>query len=212
MKKLVLIQHCQSKHHLDGSVKEGPDKHNGLTSTGGEQAESVAERIKRAVAQQNDVTLYASDLQRAKETAIAVSDATGLDILYESGLREWMGDLEIKGFIHYRRNSMGDYSLFDWSPFLEGPSWREFYERVSHCMKKIESNTNTDNAIIVSHGGTVSNIVAWWLNLPLDVLSERTPFAGKPGSISVLVKNEHNNNVVLKLNDTSHLDNNRLTI
>lgn len=150
--------------------------------------------------------LYLSDMQRAKETAEVISNATGLEIDFDYGLREWNGDLEIPGLRDYRRNDMDNHSLFDWAPFLEGPTWREFYDRVSLCMVRLRSECSAKNMIIVTHGGTVSNIVAWWLNLSIDALSERTPFTGRPGSISTLVKNEFDNGIVHKLNDTSHLD------
>jgi broad specificity phosphatase PhoE len=130
----------------------------------------------------------------------------------ETGLREWMGDLELNGYSSYRKNGMKNFSLFDWTPFLGGPIWREFCERVSLCMTKIESKTSTVNVMIVSHGGTVSNIVVWGLNLKIDALSERSPFTGKPGCISVLVKNDHDNRVFQKLKDTARLDGNLLEI
>ena len=212
MKKLILIQHCQSRHHVDATVKEGRDRFNGLTPTGRKHAKLVAERLKQAIIDKNDVTFYSSDLQRAKETAKAISDAIGLEIHFDPGLREWMGDLEVDGYSKQLRKGMGNYSLFDWIPFLGGPTWREFHERVCLCMNSIERKASTEHVMIVSHGGTVSNIVAWWLNLKIDALSERTPFTGKPGCITVLVKNEHDNRVIEKLNDTAHLDENCLEI
>ena len=66
--------------------------------------------------------------------------------------------------------------------------------------------TNGPMPIIVAHGGTLSNIVTWWLRLPLDALPERNPFSGSPGGITFLKKNQHGNPVVGYLNDTAHLD------
>jgi len=210
LKKLILVQHCQSKHHLDSSVKNSEDKFNGLTAKGQEQAKHVAEKVRLILSGDNDFTLYSSDQQRAEETSMAIHDATGLEIYFDPGLREWTGDLEIHGFRNVKRNSMDHFSLFDWSPFVQGPTWREFHDRVSQCMKRVEKNSNTEKAIIVCHGGTLSNIVVWWLNLNLDALSEMNPFMGEPGSISILVKNQYDNNVVQKLNDTSHLETNKI--
>ena len=206
MEKLVLIQHCQAKHHLDGSVKDDPDVYNGLTDRGQEQARLVAERVKRAYGNRRDLLLYSSDQQRAKETAEVVSNATGLKVRFDSGLREWTGDLEIDGLRDRKRNDMKDHSLFDWSPFAEGPTWREFYARVSQCMARLDNACGGRTLLVVTHGGALSNIVAWWLNLSIDALSEGNPFSAKPGSISVLLKNEFGNGVIGKLNDTSHLD------
>lgn len=206
MEEIVIVQHCQAKHHIDRSVKDNPDRFNGLTDKGQEQAKLVAERLKRAFESRKGIALCSSDLQRAKETAEEISKATGLGIRFDSGLREWNGDLEIHGERDCKRSDLAKHSLFDWAPFLEGVTWREFYDRVSSCMARLVDECGVDNAIIVTHGGTLSNIVAWWLGLPIDALSERNPFSGKPGSISVLVRNKYGNSIVSKLNDTFHLD------
>ncbi len=60
-------------------------------------------------------------------------------------------------------------------------------------------------ALLVVHGGTLSNTVAWWLRLELDAMPERTPFAASPASITVLKTNRFGNPVLDRLNDTAHL-------
>lgn len=68
-----------------------------------------------------------------------------------------------------------------------------------------KSHFSDDLPIVVTHGGTLSNIIVWWLGIPLDVLRERGPFAASPGSISVLGRNHYDNPVIERLNDISHL-------
>lgn len=60
-------------------------------------------------------------------------------------------------------------------------------------------------AIFIVHGGTLSNIIVWWLGIPLDVLPERTCFSATPGSLSILKRNGYGNAVVERLNDRAHL-------
>jgi broad specificity phosphatase PhoE len=62
-----------------------------------------------------------------------------------------------------------------------------------------------ETVIIVTHGGTTSNIVAWWLGLKLDWLTAHTPFTGGPGSVHLLRTNRLGNRVVDRLNDQTHL-------
>ena len=97
-----------------------------------------------------------------------------------------------------------NWSLFDWKGFPSAETWREFYRRVGDYMTALDEEQET-TVLIVTHGGTLSNIVAWWLRLPLDVLPERTPFAASPGSLTVLCKNRWGNPVIERLNDVSHL-------
>ena len=59
--------------------------------------------------------------------------------------------------------------------------------------------------VLVVHGGSVSNIVTWWVRLPLDSLPERTCFTTTPAALSILVRNAHGNPVIGSLNDRTHL-------
>ena len=99
-----------------------------------------------------------------------------------------------------------NWSLFDWRPFPEAETWREFYARVAATMEHVAQEHNEDDLpVLVVHGGTLSNIVVWWLGLPLDALPERTCFAASPGSVSMLKRNQYGNPVIERLNDRAHL-------
>ena len=73
MNRTLLIQHCQSQHHLDGE-RRFPDRDNGLTELGRAQADAVAQRIAASVAD-SDIRLYSSDMARARETADIVGES-----------------------------------------------------------------------------------------------------------------------------------------
>ena len=99
-----------------------------------------------------------------------------------------------------------NWSLFDWRPFPEAETWREFHTRVAAAMDRLAGTcSDTTLPILVVHGGTLSNIVVWWLGLPLDALPERTCFAASPGSLSILQRNRHGKPVIERLNDCAHL-------
>jgi len=131
-------------------------------------------------------------MKRAAETAEIIS--AELDVTPQI-----VGDLhENNGRFALERSEDGqewtvdrsNWSLFDWRPFPEGETWREFYTRVAAAMDGVaEQHSDREVAIFSVHGGTLSNIVVWWLGIPLDVLPERTCFSATPGSLSVLKKN-----------------------
>ncbi len=147
-------------------------------------------------------------MKRAAET----SEIIGAEI---GAIPQIVPDLhEINGRFALERTEDGqewvvdrsNWSLFDWRPFPEAETWREFYTRVAAAMERVAGRHSDEELAIFSiHGGTLSNIVVWWLGIPLDVLPERTSFSATPGSLSVLNKNQHGNPVIGCLNDRSHL-------
>ena len=91
-------------------------------------------------------------------------------------------------------------------PEAAAETWREFHARVVAAMDDVAQQAGDEAlSILVVHGGTLSNIVLWWLALPLDALPERTCFAATPGSLSVLETNRFGNHVIERLNDRAHL-------
>ena len=205
MDRMILIQHCQSQHHVD-SAKQFPDSGNGLTVLGRAQAQALGERLRRSLGG-GDVRLFSSDMTRAKETANIIGTALGHRPVVRTELREWSDPLVLERRTRpkWRGRDTGG-PLFDWQPFPGHESWREFHRRVSEFMTSLLQNEGgTGTPVLVLHGGTLSNIIVWWLGIPLDVLPERTCFAATPGSISVLKKNRHGHPVIEALNDRAHL-------
>jgi len=207
MKSLFLIQHCQSHHHVNHEAKFWPDVRNGLTDLGQRQAELVAARLREMIGD-SPSRIYTSKMQRSVETAEILGHEFGVDPQAIDGLHENNGHFAME------RNENGEgwqidrsnWSLFDWRPFPEAETWREFHARVCAAMNEIE-DMHPDGAIpiVVLHGGSLSNAVVWWLRLELDAMPERTCFAAQPASISVLAKTKFGNPVIERLNDTSHL-------
>ena len=206
MNRILLVQHCQSQHHLDRE-RRFPDQRNGLTELGYRQAQAVAKRL-TAMATGRDVRLYTSDMTRAHETARIVGSILDRQPILRPELREWSDPHALN-----RTSSPPwtdpepDGNIFDWRPYPEHETWREFLHRVADFMNGLAGILPDDALpVLIVHGGTLSNIVVWWLRLPLDHLPEFTCFAATPGSLSILEKNPYGNPVVERLNDQSHLD------
>jgi broad specificity phosphatase PhoE len=62
----------------------------------------------------------------------------------------------------------------------------------------------SEKPLIITHGGTIINIISWWLKLDLDTIA-RISFRTSPASISVLTETELKERRIERLNDTAHL-------
>ncbi|MEK5038371.1 histidine phosphatase family protein [Sporosarcina sp. FSL K6-3457] len=85
MSNIILLQHCQSEHHINnmsGGWTDSP-----LTEVGRKQAEIVGGKLKELI-DNNVYTLYSSDLLRASQTAEIVGTQLGLNVIQDKGLRE----------------------------------------------------------------------------------------------------------------------------
>ena len=229
MKRILLVRHCQSEHHVNEDARDWPDCRNGLTELGCRQAEALAARLKRDVGG-CACRIYAGTQARAAQTAEIIAAALsaqpgsapelrgGPDRLQPDNPavqpapapepREW-GNPAPEGA---KAEAIGDPNgdrtawLFDTRLAAGIETWREFHARVCRFMDRLAGTLRPDILPIrMTHGGTLSNIVVWWLSLPLDALPERTCFAGSPASVSVLRRNEYDHPVIERLNDRSHL-------
>ncbi|OBZ09063.1 hypothetical protein A8L34_23250 [Bacillus sp. FJAT-27264] len=85
MRKIYIIQHCQSEHHINNMSGGWTDTP--LTELGEKQAEQIGLKLKSELAREEYV-LYASDLMRAKQTADIIGKHLELNVIEEAGLRE----------------------------------------------------------------------------------------------------------------------------
>jgi len=208
MKSMILIQHCQSQHHVNAEARLWPDGENGLTALGRRQAECLASRLRDEL-DQMPCRLYASDMRRAYETADIIGKEIGQTTSRIPELREWNGRFAVertqKG--QERPTSDDNEAPFDSRAFPEAETWREFYARVSTGMQDLaRCHDPACLPILVVHGGSKINIITWWLQTTIDAFPDKTPFAGMPGGITVLGTHRSGQPVVNRLNDVGHLD------
>lgn len=202
MPTLLLIRHGQSEHHINGLTGGWTDTP--LTGRGRQQVKRLAVRLREVVAGA-PARLVASDFVRAVQTAEIIGRELGLPLALHPGLREINNGVAAgmrREEAHPLRNPPTE-PLLDWRSYPGGETWREFYTRVADCMEEL-TRGQQDLLILVSHGGTVLQQVAWWLRLGMDTL-EHTWFDVHPGSLTVLRLNKWGDRTVERLNDTAHL-------
>jgi len=200
--EIILIQHCQSEHHVNNLTGGWTDTP--LTDLGRKQAESIALRLKENT-YFGEYLLYSSDLQRAKQTADIIGSALEKEVIENTELREINNGIaagKTKGWARENRNPLPSTGFdIDYLEYLGGETWRQFYKRICSCMRRITESKK--NLIIVTHGCALGYIVAWWLHFEPCML-ENAVFSASPGSITKLEKNPFQQNVLRVFNDISH--------
>ncbi len=159
--RLVLIRHGQSVDNVAGRISGWTDSD--LTPIGVEQAARAA----RYVAATYELrAIYASPLRRAYETARALAQLTGHEIVVRHDLRELhFGDVEGLSEIEMRER-FGEHALraideddetFAWP---NGETRSDFYRRTRDVLHEIAGRHPGDTIAVVSHGGVISALVA----------------------------------------------------
>lgn len=202
METSILIRHGEGEHmvsDLTGGWSQVP-----LTENGRAQARAVASRL-RADLEGIDFAFYCSDLKRAHQTAEIIGREIGVKPILSQGLREINNGVAAdrrKSEVEHLYRPPSD-PIMDWQAYPEAETWRRFYRRVRTVMDGIHAVEDRPT-LIVSHGGTIVNIVAWWLRLEESNLSYIT-FHSSPASISVLNVTPLKERAVERLSDTAHL-------
>lgn len=142
--QLYLIRHGESMGNIetdeDYNIANPP-----LTAHGKMQAKALGKRFSSL----KDYTLYASPLDRAKDTAAQISDNMIIDAdLLEKGVRISNGGFE---------------------DFCESDA--ECYERAKRVIERIKSkHQNHENVIIVAHGMFLNQLIKAALDIPYDLM------------------------------------------
>jgi probable phosphoglycerate mutase len=203
LKEIILIQHCQSEHHVNNLTGGWTDTP--LTEWGRKQAQSIATRLKKR-SDLADHMLYSSDLKRASQTAAIIGDALAKNVIEDTGLREINNGIaagKTKAWAKENGKPLPDTGFYiDYLQFPGGETWREFYHRISNCMQKLTESA--EKLIIVTHGCALGYIVPWWLHFEARML-ENAVFRASPGSISVLEWGRFQQNTLKVFNDRAHL-------
>src|SRR3954467_14605038 len=165
MALLHLLRHGQ--HDLGGGVLAGRMPGVGLTERGRAEIAAAAERL----AGENIAALYASPLQRTRESAEIVSERLGLPIefrddLIELDFGEWTGTT----FNSIRADPR-------WQPWNQhrslakipgGETMRAVQSRAVEALLEIAERHRDAAAVIVSHGDVIRSALVYALGMPLD--------------------------------------------
>lgn len=175
------------RHGEDDDFRLGGWSDAGLTPNGIEQVRKACERLADNA---YDIRhIFASDLQRAKETADIVSERLGLSVTYLKEFRETNnGDLAGIPKERFRKEYPGlYYSSLEWEQqYPNGESPKQFYERVREAWKEFKSRAEAldGNALLVTHAGVIDVIRC--IEAGIRYTNKETRFRVAPAEIIVM--------------------------
>jgi probable phosphoglycerate mutase len=203
LKPIILVRHGQSHSNVDTTIGGWQDP--GLTHLGREQAKAVAKRLARLLEGRN-VAIYTSHLRRAHETADFICQELGYEPTIEESLQEYQTNInpevsrpEAEKYKVERVNPVKN-----WRIYRNAETLGELYQRAVEVLTRIMKSDH-DVVLIVSHGWLIDKMIAWWMGISVDDIKPNM-FTTANASISVLTTSEYGERLLLKLNDTAHLN------
>jgi probable phosphomutase (TIGR03848 family) len=178
---VLLVRHGQTP--TTGRVLPGRASGLHLSEDGRRQAERAAQRI---AALKSVAAVYASPLERARETAMPIARARGLALRIERGLLEldigrWTGSR----LARVRRRP--EWQTVQRNPssfrFPDGESFVEMQARMTDTLLRIVERHRGETVVAVSHADPIKAALAHALGMHLD-LFQRLTIA--PGSITTI--------------------------
>jgi broad specificity phosphatase PhoE len=151
---VLLARHGETDDNLEPLRVQG-FRDTPLNDTGRRQARELADRMKSA----GIVSLWSSDLSRARETAEIVGARLGMEPRLDERLREAnRGEWEGRLFIDIERDEPERYAAWrrageGWR-FPGGESLRDQLDRVSAAVRDVRS-AGRRPALVVCHGGSI---------------------------------------------------------
>ena len=164
---VLFVRHGQTP--TTGSVLPGRAKGLHLADKGKEQASSAAARI---AAGPKVAAVYASPLERTKETAAPIAKQLGLTVKPEKGLLEcdfgdWTGR-ELKQLM-----KLPEWATVQRYPsgfrFPNGESFPEMQTRISDTVARLSQQHRGETIVCVSHADPIKAAVAAALGTHLDL-------------------------------------------
>jgi len=184
MTELLLVRHGETDWNREGRYQGQTDVP--LNATGLAQAEALAESQRGRPLD----WVYASDMQRARQTAEILGRVTGAPVHIDRRLREihlgaWEGQLfnqiqETQGDLLAQR----DREPLDNRP-PGGESVREVMARALPLLEEIQRRHPDGRVAIVSHGAALAVIKIHVLDLPVEAVWDHVPRNGSVEEISL---------------------------
>ena len=155
---LWLIRHGETSWNAERRFQGHTDVP--LNATGLSQAKRLAERLKEDHRDDAFAIIYSSDLGRARQTAQVTAQATGLELLIHTGLRERhygvLSALTPEEMAARHPEAYAQWQARDPDYILpEGESLAAFNQRVMRTLEEIAEAHPWQQVLVVAHGGVL---------------------------------------------------------
>ena len=196
--RLYLVRHAQSQGNTGEDLATGDPP---LTDVGWEQARRLGERLKT----QRLSRIYASPLTRTQQTASAIAEASGLEVLSKADLREvelGQADYDIRLLPDKERKAVAKLIMTEgtWDAFPGSEGSEVARKRVRDVIHEIVDTHPGERLVVVAHAAFIQTFVSVVLGLQRDFIFY--PFNASITSIRA----KDGRFVLWRLNDIAHLD------
>lgn len=171
MTSLILIRHGETDWNVAGRWQGQADVP--LNERGHRQAQALAERLAGTAL----AAIYASDLLRARETAAALAQVTGLPVLLDPRLREiHQGACQGLSIAEIRARFSAWLQARDADPLRVGAPGGELpvvaQQRVVAALDEIAARHPQETVAVVAHGFVLAlALLHYWQRPPQEVWS-----------------------------------------
>jgi probable phosphoglycerate mutase len=200
--RLILVRHAETEWNASGRLQGHRDV--ALSPRGREQARALADRL----VAEAPVRIVSSDLERARETARPVAEATGAPLILDPDLREQrFGAWEGLSFAEVERREPDEAARFrrreaHFRP-PGGESREEVRDRVLAALDRhVPPSEGGSASVVVAHGGVLQVILYAVLGVPPEAPRR---FAVSNAAVSLLERAGAGPWFLTKWNDTAHL-------
>lgn len=206
MRNLYVVTHPEATHHTEGLIGGWYDSE--LTSAGARAAAAIAEELRSRIPVSADVELFSSDLKRTVQTAEEIAKRFHLEAVLDQRLREKSygeaGGKPVGSTPGYLPPPAEGERLHHDEGVPGAETKATFAARAYQAMADILSS-DCEQQIIVTHGGTITFLLAHWIKMPAESLGY-VSFRAAPGSITVLREDPTSHHRQLaSLSEVSHL-------
>ena len=207
MREIFLIAHPEATHVTDQLIGGWHDST--LTEKGFREAALIGDHLKNALPQGQRRLIVSSDLMRTRATAEIISEQLGTDVEFDSELRERSyGAAEGKrvGTVPSLEPPPRSGDRMNHRSSVQGTETRqEWASRVYRAMQRV-IDRECPQAVIVTHGGSITYLIAAWIGLPLESAGF-AKFVSSPGGITHLREDATTfDRQVVALNQLDHLE------
>lgn len=182
MKQIILVQHTESEHHINGRIGAWQDWQ--LTGHGREQAFRIGEWLKAAGCD-GTWSMFVSPQIRARQTAEEINRTLGAAPVIREELREVnAGEGNGKTREWYREHAAPRGPVFDpdHRDFPDAESDRELWNRLLPFYEDLMASPD-ERVLVVSHGTTLSFLQSMLSGQSVEDRG-RFRFSGSSGSVS----------------------------
>ena len=167
---IILVRHGEATHHTEHFTGGWTDSN--LTDKGRRQIEAAAEKLAKDFSGKMPCfRILCSDLKRAHESAVIFAEKLGIEKVEDFAFLREKNNGKAAGLKESEARSIycppPTLKELDHRNYPGGETRREFFRRSVDGLHEA-ADWDKENLIIISHKGTIQNIIFDWLGMDIE--------------------------------------------